>query len=286
MSKDQWTVMDVLQWSSQDLAKRDIEKPRLDAEVLLGKALGLTRLELYTNFDRPLSDNERRRFRDFISRRRRREPVAYITGEKEFYSLCFEVSPDVLIPRPESEVLVDEVLDFAKGKKNLKVADVCTGSACIAIALAKNLDAEISASDMSAAALDLAAKNCKKHRVSLALRRGNLLEAYGDEETFDVIVSNPPYIEETELSSLPPEVKWEPSLALDGGRDGLDKIRELVKDARAHLNDNGLLLIEIGSKQGKEAKRILERAEMNGVEVLRDLAGLDRVLKGRMKDKG
>ena len=276
-----WTVMEVLNWAHKDLESKGVEKARLDAEVLLGNTLGMPRLQLYTNFDKPLTNDERSRFRSSIIKRRKRTPVAYILGEKEFYSRPFIVNKDVLIPRPESEMLVDEVVSFYKTTKASKftVADIGTGSGCIAVTIAKEIpSARVIATDISETALEVARKNSNALDATVQFFGGSLLTTIDNDITFDCIVSNPPYIETHIINDLSEEVKTEPKLALDGGQDGLNIIRELIKQCTGRLCQGGKLLIEIGYNQGQALLDLLsDTGTFTDCKILKDYSGHDRI---------
>lgn len=283
MSQEQWTVMKILKWSSDDLGKRGIEKPRLDAEILLSDTLGLSRLELYTNFDKPMTPAERESFKNKLKRRRDREPIAYILGHKEFYSLDFAVKPAVLVPRPETELLVDRVLKETGKEGTATIVDVGTGSGCIAVAIAKNSTNTVYASDVSREALNLAQQNARENETEITFAHGSLLEPFTEGLIFDGIVSNPPYIKSAVMAELEPELAFEPTGALDGGQDGLDIIRPLVKEAKSRLVNGGFLLFEIGHDQGETASQVLSDEGYTDIEILKDLAGLDRALFARRR---
>jgi len=278
-----WRIIDVLNWSRKDLEARGVDRARLDSEVLLGHALGLRRLDLYTNFDRPLSPDELASFRQLITRRRKREPVAHITGKKEFYSLDFHISPDVLIPRPETELIVERVLAEFNEAATPMIADVGTGSGCLAITLAHHLKhAQVWASDISPRAIEIARSNAQIHGASVNFVQGDLLAAFPAELFFDCIVSNPPYIRSDLIENLQPEVQLEPRLALDGGNDGLDILRRLIAECVERLQTNGLFLYEIGADQGTAARTLVEETKrFSDIAVVQDLAKKDRLVLAR-----
>lgn len=270
----------------QRLAGAGLDTPRLDSEVLLGHVLGFDRTQLYTHADRLLTDAERGRFEELIDRRFRHEPVAYLVGRKAFYGLELAVDPGVLIPRPETELLVDLALDLLTsgdhGDEGRLVADVGTGSGAIALSIAANTSqVHLYATDISDVALALAAENAR--RLGLADRvtflQGNLLEPVP--QPVHLIIANLPYIAEDEWTSLQPDIaEFEPALALSGGPDGLDLIRRLLAQAPAYLRPHGALLLEIGSRQGAEvAKLVAETLSGASVEVLMDYAYQDRIVR-------
>ncbi len=275
------TVGELLRLSTAYLAGKGNDMPRLDAEVLLAAALGLDRVGLYVGYERPLEPAEVDCYRAMIARRGRHEPVAYILGRKEFMSRSFQVTPAVLVPRPETEHLVEAVLDVLRAlpKAAPAILDVGTGSGIIAVTLACELpQAQVVAVDVSPAALAVAAENAASHGVSerITCRVSDLLAGLPADLVFDCIVSNPPYILERELAGLPPEVRHEPRLALAAGPDGLAVIRQLLAAAPAWLAPGGLLALEIGAGQG-DAIRAMAAPRYVSVQIQKDYAGLDRV---------
>jgi len=275
-------LREALLWGEQTLAQSALDNPRLDAEILLAHALGITRGQLHAHPQGQLSPTELASCRKLIERRAQREPVAYIVGHKEFYGLDLVVDSRVLIPRPETELLVEKAIEI--GQRQSAVADVGTGSGAIAISLAVHLpQILVYATDASPAALEVAARNCLHHGVEdrVRLLQGHLLEPLP--EPVDLIVANLPYVSQAELAQLPPEIsRHEPRKALDGGPDGLDCIRRLLAQAEGHLRPGGVVLLEIGATQG-EAVVALARRNFPAarVEIVRDYAGLDRVVMVR-----
>lgn len=270
----------MIRWTAEYLGGKGFHNPRLNAELLLAGMLGLKRLDLYLQHDRPLTPEELAEYRERLRRRARREPLQYIDGTAAFRDLVLTVDRRVLIPRPETERLVQEVLDWAAGRADLQAVDVGTGSGAIALALAtEGPFARVVATDVSPAALALARDN---HQFSapgspVELRAGDLLEPVAGER-FDVVVSNPPYIGDEEAPSLDPEVRdWEPAGALFAGTGGLDVIRRLVPQAAGVLAPGGLLALEIGAAQGAAVCAIIEQTHAFGAPRVRpDLAGRDR----------
>lgn len=278
------TLLEYVQLAAGHLKASGVENPRLDAEVLLADLLGLERIQLYVQYDRPLTRAEVDAYRERIARRARREPVAYITGKREFYSLEFKVDRRALVPRPETEHLVETALKELAARfphqARLRVADVGTGSGAVAIAVAVHEPrAEVTATDIDAAALELAAENVERMGLGdrVKLVRGDLLEPLGG-GLYECILSNPPYIAEADYAALPPDVRlYEPKIALVGGADGLDHIRRLIDGAWPLLAPAGFLALEIGFDQGE---RVLALAEARGYRrawLVKDLAGRDRV---------
>lgn len=277
-----WTIARVLSWTTSFFADKGLDSPRLDAELLIAHALHLTRLQVYTRHDQPLHPDELAAVRELVRRRARREPVAYITGTRGFWSLDLAVDGRVLIPRPETELLVEHALALLKGREAPQVVDVGTGSGCIALALASERpDAIIRAVDASPHALNVAAQNAKTLDLTVEFLRGNLLA--GIDGPLDLVVSNPPYIPSADVDQLMPEVvRHEPRLALDGGPDGLVLIRALVDQAATRLVPGGALALEIGFDQGPAVRALLEAGgRFVDVVVHRDLASHDRVVVGR-----
>ena len=246
--------------------------------------LGCPRIQLYVDSERPALDEERATFRALIKRRVEGEPVAHLVGYREFYKLKFRVSPDVLIPRPETELLVVETLTLLKCRPSPKVLDVGTGSGCVALSIAhEHPTAEVTAVDVSEAALAVARQNAEDHDLTARVRfaEGDLFAPLSADEQFDVIVSNPPYIAADEFAELSPEVaEREPRLALDGGPDGFDVIRRLVADSRGHLRPDGRLMIEIGYRQSPVVGPLFADYGFTDVQVLKDNSRQPRVVTG------
>ena len=257
------------------LVKSNIEDAPLEGELLLRHTLKIDRVQLYLELDEELTPKQEQTFRRLLERRLNGEPTAYITGRREFYGLDFNVSPAVLIPRPESELLVETALAIAENRPLFTIADIGTGSGAIAVSLAVNLpQAVIYATDISAAALETASANCRKHGVAgrVRLLEGNLLEPLP--EPVDLIVANLPYVRKSELN---PE--YEPPLALDGGANGTESIEQLCRQAGGKLKSGGSLLLEIGQGQREVVTAILHNIFPGGtIEVTPDLAGIDRVV--------
>ncbi|CAN5833476.1 peptide chain release factor N(5)-glutamine methyltransferase [soil metagenome] len=277
-----WTTLEMLRWTSEYLAGKGIEDPRLNAELLLSGALGIRRLDLYLQFDRPLKDSEIATFKAQLLRRARREPLQYIAGYADFRQIRLRVDQRVLIPRPETELLVGEVLQWSSGRTALRVLDVGTGSGAIALSLAvEGRFEQIIATDLSDAALAVAAMNLEElaPASSVELRQGALYEPVAGEQ-FDIIVSNPPYIGENERDDLDVEVReWEPGTALFSGSDGLDIIRQLVAGAADHLRTGGLLALEIGTTQAEMVSGMVEATGAFRKPVVRnDLTGRERMI--------
>lgn len=284
------TVRRALQEGAEFLSRMGIESARIDAEVLLGAVLRQKREGLCLNGDGLLKTSERELFCQALWRRGQREPLAYITGEREFWSLDFIVTPEVLVPRPETECLVEVALEHARQlDKNLplQILDLGTGSGAVAVSLATELgDLQVWATDLSAEALEVARVNADRHRVREKIRflQGDLFEPFAVEPVFfHLVVSNPPYVARGEIENLPPEVRdWEPRLALDGGLDGLDLYRRIVEQGHLYLADGGFMLLEIGADMGEEVSQLFAHVGCYAAaSVYRDYAGRDRVVVAR-----
>jgi release factor glutamine methyltransferase len=280
---DEWTVKRILDWTTEHLKKHGSDSARLDAEILLAHARGCKRIELYTRYDEPLSERQRSAMRDLVRRRGNAEPVAYLVGYKEFFSLPFKVTPDVLIPRPETETLVLEAIEIAKSSpaERLTLLDLCTGSGCIAVAAAKGASKlQVTATDLSQAALDVARQNADANGVAehVELRQGDLFAALRPDETFDLIASNPPYVSEAEYEALSADIRLhEPSAALLAGADGMDVLHRIASEAPSRLNEGGHLLVELDPAQASAFAELLG-ASFREVRIVKDLAGQARVV--------
>jgi release factor glutamine methyltransferase len=285
-----WSVLGLVNEAVAYLAKKGIDAPRLDAEVLMARTLGWERIDLYLRHDQPLNEDEVDRFRELIRRRARREPVAYITGQKEFWSIRLQVTPEVLIPRPETETLVETALSAAHAVRPhkaepVRILEIGTGSGAVAVVLALELGeaGELIATDRSTAALDVARANAGSLGVAGRIRfvAGDLFDALEtDEDLFDLIVSNPPYIPSPLIPDLPPEIKdYEPQGSVDGGADGLSVIRPILQEAHRWLVPHGSLVLEVGEGQRPALDAILEQQGFwQGWRWVPDLHGSDRVL--------
>lgn len=269
------------------MAERGIENARLDAELLLAAVLGVNRLDLYLQFDRPLTQQELETYRAYVKRRLQREPLQYIVGRVQFRELELNVDPRVLIPRPETEVLVGVVLAWAAEHGARTAIDLGTGSGAIALSLAKEGNFErIIATDVSRDALKVAYANADRLGLKdrIEWRHGSLWDAVRDGETFDVIVSNPPYVESTSAAELQPEVvRWEPAEALFAGPDGLDILKQILNGAPGRLNRPGLVAVEIGAGQAEAVRRIAESTgAFTAVHSTQDLSGRDRIVSAEI----
>ena len=280
-----WTIKRVLDWTTEDFRNRQMPSARLEAELLLCHMLNVERMYLYTHFDRPLQGGELSRFRELVARRRGGECNAHITGHREFWSLDFEVTRDVLVPRPDTETLVEAALAACGG--GMTVLDLCTGSACVAIALAiERPDITVHATDISPAALAVAKRNVVRHGLEarVALYEGDLFDALPPRSRYDVIVSNPPYVRATDFPHLSAEVRNEPELALlGGGEDGLDIARRLLGQVSAYANSDAQVFLELDDVQTVHVAEVLGPQILGrSGQVIQDLAGRNRVVSFRL----
>jgi release factor glutamine methyltransferase len=281
-----WTILSVLNWTTKYFGEKQVATPRLDAEVLLSHVLHCDRVALYVRFEQPLERAELDTFRELVRRRVDGEPVAYLTGTKEFWSLPLRVDPRVLIPRPETELVVDVVLELTRDAPPGLAGDVGTGSGAIALALKRERPAwTVIATDLSAAALEVARDNATRLGLEVDFLEGDLLGPLAGRGPFDVIASNPPYLAEAEVPTLMREVaEHEPRVALTPGRDGLAAIRVIVAGAPDLLAPGGALVLEIGYQQGPAAQGLIAASGAFGpATTRRDHAGLDRVLWARRR---
>ena len=288
MSTELWTTRRLLEWTADYFKGRGIENPRLEVELLLATALHTNRVGLYLRYDEVPTDPERTAFRELVKRRAAGEPSAYLIGHKDFYSLDFDVNADVLIPRPETETLVLEGVEFlrARAKENAgfvpRVLDIGTGSGALAVALARNLPAaRLVAVDISAPALAMAKKNAEKHSVAdrIEFRESDLFAAVGAGERFDLIVSNPPYVSQSEYDALDRSVRdFEPRIALLSGEKGTEIVARIVADAPAHLEPGGRLLVEISPMIAEASLELLQGSPFIQFNIINDYAGLKRVI--------
>ncbi len=287
MSTDIWTVRRVLTWTTQHFEKRGVDAPRLTAEILLAHVLKVDRVRLYVDLDRPLSREELASYRALIERRTAGEPTQYLTGHREFYGRTFKVDSRVLIPRPETELLVEAVLREVRKDAPARLLDLCVGSGAIAVTLAAERPlASVWATDLSPDAVVVSRENAEALGVGarVTIREGDLFSPLPPGVRFDAIASNPPYIRSADIGTLQAEVQREPRLALDGGADGLDLIRRIACEAQTWMKVGGRLAMEIGEEQGDAVKRFLEETGWVDVSVEKDLARLDRLVLARAPD--
>lgn len=279
-----WTIGSILKWAMDDFRAKGLESPRVEAELLLSTALGCSRITLLTDSARPLEASELARFKAMVVRRRRREPIAYILGRREFFGRTFKVDARVLVPRPDTEILVDVALRETRTRDlYVRALDLCTGSGCVVITLAKERPtSSFVAIDLSPGALEVAQENALRlGAYNVSLRLGDLFEPVQGAR-FDLITANPPYVTTHEITTLDADVReHEPHLALDGGADGLDLVRRIVDAAPEHLEADGVLAMEIGADQGPATAELFTRRGFANVRIDKDYAKRDRVVSGR-----
>ena len=279
------TVLESIKLSTDFLMNKGIESPRINAELLLAKILNCKRLDLYLSFDRPLKEDEIALYREFIRRRSKFEPLQYITGSVEFYGLEFKINPSVLIPRPETEILVETILNSVDKESEINILDIGTGSGIIAISLAKFLpNANIVAIDSSPNALETAVENARANEVE---KRINfiLMDVTGESKInnflFDLIISNPPYISSEEYKNLQPELRlFEPKGALTDDADGLRFYRIISVKAKSMLKNGGKIFFEMGQGQSQAVNNILLKEEFENIHIIKDYLNIDRVISG------
>jgi len=286
----QWTIQKLLTWITDYLTQNDVDAPRLSAELFLSHVLDCKRIELYTQFDKVVAQENLDRLHDLVKRAAQHEPVAYLVGRTEFYSLQIEVDAHCLIPRPETELLVQKAIEWLRTREGTQhVCDLCTGSGCIAVAIAKSVtDAKVTATDISDAALAVAARNVENHHLAerVALLHGDLFEPllpHLDVTQWDLIVCNPPYVSAAEYEALDKNVKdYEPQLALLAGTEGLDIYRRIAAEVDRYLKPGGTLLLEIGYAQGPAVREILEETGVfTEITVEKDDSNNDRIVTAR-----
>lgn len=274
------TIRQILKNAADKLQGVGIADPLVDASLLLAFVTGRPPLMLRADSFSELPEDQLSAFHTLLQRRLSHEPLQYIIGSVEFMGLHLQVSPDALIPRYDTEILCEEAL--RRADKSMRVLDLCTGTGAIALTLKKHANCQVFASDISDKALALAQKNAESNQLTVDFRLGDLLSPFAD-ETFDMIVSNPPYISAADMKELSPEVLNEPHLALAGGEDGLVFYRRIVADAPRYLKPGGWLLFEIGCEQGQAVSDMMQK-DFEDIAVVKDLAGLDRVVVGKLKE--
>ena len=286
MPEEQWTISKLIQITADFFSQKNIENPKLDAELLLAHVLGLRRIDLYMKYDLPLSQGEISNYRKLVKRRSLREPLQYIVGLQEFYSVPFFVNPDVLIPRPETEVLVERVIMRAKEiLLSPNILDLCTGSGIIAVVLERELPkSKISASDISSKAIDIAIKNAStiSGGTKISFFEGDVFKALPDNSpSFNIIVSNPPYVSAEEYKHLQPEIsQYEPKIALYGGESGMDIIMNIIMNAHNYIVSGGLLMLEMAPGQIDPAVGLLKNSGFwKDVCCFKDYSGKIRFLE-------
>ncbi|MFM7835083.1 MAG: peptide chain release factor N(5)-glutamine methyltransferase [Planctomycetaceae bacterium] len=284
---DDWTIQRILEWTTGFLKQKGIESPRVEAELLLAHARKCPRIRLYTDFNSVLTDSERAAMRELVQRRAKREPIAYIIGSREFYGRPFDVAPAVLIPRPETETLVDVCLELLPPTEPVRIIEVGAGSGCISISLAlQRPNSTLHASDISEQALEIARRNAQKHSVAdrIQLVVGSALLPFLEQSlSCDAIVSNPPYIRDDEKETLAPEIRdHEPPQALFAGSDGLDVVRLILAHAGKLLKPGGFIALELDPAQCPATCQLLLDAGFTNTRIHPDLAGLSRVVSTKL----
>ncbi|MFA6597409.1 MAG: peptide chain release factor N(5)-glutamine methyltransferase [Ignavibacteriaceae bacterium] len=282
------TVLELLNLTTGFFEQKGIDSARLNAELLLADVLKCKRLDLYLSFDKPVKDEEVDNYRLFVKRRGNREPLQYILGYVEFYGMTFTITNDVLIPRQETEILVETALHAIDKEVKVNILDIGTGSGIIAIALAKHLpNAQIFAIDKSKEALAVAKVNAEKHRVEdrIIFIQSDILDSpFPVDEKFDFIVSNPPYVSHDEYHALQKEIlAFEPDFAVTDFADGLTFYRKIIESSKNYLNENGKLFFEIGEGQSGQIKLIFEQQNYSSIKIRKDYANIDRVIYGELK---
>ncbi|MHC4294048.1 MAG: peptide chain release factor N(5)-glutamine methyltransferase [Planctomycetota bacterium] len=286
-----WTILRLLNWTQEHFSRCEVDSPRLASEILLGYSLGCQRIELYTRFDHCPTADQLSAYRQLVKRAALGEPVAYLIGEKEFYSLQFKVTPDVLIPRPETELLVSAAVEHLLGLgRPGKLWDVCTGSGCVAVAIASQVpDVTVLASDISAKAISIARENVDAHQLAgrVQCRTAdllNLLKLPGEPNQFDVITANPPYVREGD--EVAPSVRYEPPTALYAGKDGLDFIRPIIAGCPPFLTGGGILAIEFGYDQSDAVRDlIIAGGSFESPRILCDYQGIERAAVAKKRPR-
>jgi release factor glutamine methyltransferase len=280
------TVLESVKLSADFLEKKGIESPRLNAELLLAEIMNCKRIDLYLKFDQPLKETEIIKYREWISRRGKFEPLQYIIGKVEFYNLFFNVTPDVLIPRPETEILIETIINRFQGKTDLKILDIGVGSGNISVALAKNLNGcEITGIDISEKAIMIAKENSIANECDSKIKFENIgIEDYSaNGYLFDIVVSNPPYVSKEEFGTLQKEiVDYEPSIAVTDSDDGLYFFRTIAVISKSILKKQGCLFMEIGKGQHDDIRNILLENNFINVHFVKDLQQIDRIAVGEM----
>lgn len=284
MNKPVWTIIKILDWTKQYFADRGVENPRLDAEVLLCAVLQCERIKLYMDFERPLTGAELSQYKNYVARRGQHEPLAYILGEKEFMRNSFKVTSATLVPRPETELLVESLIKAAQGLKadgDVKILDIGTGSGAIIVSLLDYLpNAKGVGVDISVDALIVAEENSR--RIGVRERAGfmqsDLFSRIPADKKFDIIVSNPPYIPAADIVGLAKDVQKEPRGALDGGADGLDFYSRIISEAMDHMTDEGILAFEVGINQAQVVAELCRKAGFKATAIRKDYADIERMV--------
>ncbi|MEX1307084.1 MAG: peptide chain release factor N(5)-glutamine methyltransferase [Eubacteriales bacterium] len=275
------SALNVLKAATRQLRQSDISEAELDAKYIVSYVLGVPSNALYTQKSLIVSAHQQRTIARMLKKRIAGEPLQYIIGNQEFYGLVFNVNSKVLIPRPETELLVERALEKAEPVNEPRILDLCTGSGCIAVTLKTKLPhAKITASDISSGALRVARRNARQHQAGIRLLKSDLFGRI--KSKFDIIVSNPPYISASDYRSLDRKVRaYEPKMALLSGESGLDAIQSIIKNAKSHLCDGGWLLMEIGHNQRKNVEALMEKERYSEIHTFQDYSGFDRIVIGR-----
>lgn len=274
-------LKDVLTIGTEKLKEYNVDDASIKAKILLEYILNFLPKDLTVNYENEISDDKIQFFFKTIDEIVDGKPIQYITNNQEFYGLNFFVDETVLIPQPDTEILVEEVINICKKKnKKAKILDMCTGSGAIAISISKNIDVEITATDISHSALKIAEKNAQKNNVNAKFIESDMFDQIG--EKFDIIVSNPPYIESNTIKNLSKEVQNEPILALDGGTDGLKFYKILAENAKKYLNEDGILAVEIGYNQRNDVEKLFEINGFEDIYCKKDYSGNERIIVGKI----
>ena len=280
-----WRVIDLIKWGEQYFTDNDFDNPRKEIEIFLQDILACHRVELYLRFEEPLAKTQLVKLREWVQRRKNREPIQYITGKAGFYNLILDVTPDVLIPRPESERLIEEVIKIVDKKSNISILDIGTGSGCLALALGKELpNVNITGIDKSAKAIEISELNTETLKIkNVSFLQIDLFEKKIDEK-YDILISNPPYIPKKEIESLMPDVNFEPLSALTDSEDGLTFYHKILEISPTIINPNGWLFLEVGlGEHPKKVMKLFSNKKFKNVELIKDYNGDDRVLKAQIE---
>lgn len=277
------TILEAINKSTEYFSSKGIESPRINAELLLADILKIKRLDLYLKFDKPLDENEISIYREYIKRRAAFEPLQYITGEVEFFGLKFNVNKNVLIPRPETEMLVEKILELTDKNLPVEILDIGTGSGNISIALAIYLiNAKIDAIDKSSSAIEIAKNNSESLGIqnNINFYEKDIFNLNSFPKKYDVIVSNPPYVNKNEYDTIQNEIKYEPKIAVTDFEDGFKFYNQIIKSAKNLLKDNGKLFLELGHHHSEKVKTLFEENNFCNVQIWNDYQNIPRVIKG------
>ncbi len=281
-------IKNILKKATDILKENNIEDYNLKIKLLLSNILNKPKEYIMIHEDEEIETSLEKEFFSKLDRIKNNEPVQYVINSQEFMGLNFFVNNNVLIPQPDTEILVQEIIDVSKKitNKKMNILDLCTGSGAIIISLAKKIEnCNFFASDISKKALDVAKENAKKHNVDISFIESNIFENFSNDQKFDIIASNPPYIKRETIKTLPKEVQNEPLIALDGGMDGLDFYRKIIKESKNYLNSDGLLILEIGYDQKQEVENLFKQNGYVEVYSKKDFAQNDRIVIGKYNNK-